>query len=87
TDLEFYEMRYSGRAAAYLRGFRAVYLGLLFNIMVMATVSLAAIKIGAAMLGLTPVESVIYAMTGTVIFSSIGGFRGVIFSDSVRIGK
>ncbi|MEG1979527.1 MAG: sodium:solute symporter family protein, partial [Victivallaceae bacterium] len=83
TDLEFYEMRYSGRAAAFLRGFRAVYLGLLFNIMVMATVSLAAIKIGAAMLGLTPVESVIYAMTGTVIFSSIGGFRGVIFSDFV----
>ena len=81
TDMEFYEIRYSGRAAGFLRGFRAVYLGLFFNVMTMGAVSLAAIKIGAAMLGLTPVQSVCYAMAATVLFTSIGGFRGVIFTD------
>ena len=45
TDLEFYEIRYSGKAASVVRGFRAVYLGLLFNCMIMATVNLAACKI------------------------------------------
>ncbi len=46
TDIEFYELRYSGKTAAFLRGFRALYLGLFFNVVIMATVSLAAIKIG-----------------------------------------
>ena len=81
TDMEFYEMRYSGKAAAFLRGFRAVYLGIFFNIMTIAAVSLAAVKIGGAMLGLTPVQSVFYAMLATVVFTSIGGFKGVIFTD------
>ena len=81
TDIEFYEIRYSGRAATFLRGFRALYLGLFFNVMTLAAVSLAAIKIGAAMLGLTPVQSVCYAMAATVLFTSIGGFRGVIVTD------
>src|SRR5210317_2512753 len=54
TDIEFYEIRYSGKAAAFLRGFRAIYLGVFFNIMIMAAVSLAAIKIGGVMLGLSP---------------------------------
>ena len=81
TDMEFYEIRYSGRAATFLRGFRAIYLGLFFNVMTLAAVSLAAIQIGAAMLGLTPGQSVCYAMAATVLFTSIGGFRGVIFTD------
>ena len=81
TDLEFYEIRYSGRAATFLRGFRAIYLGLFFNVVNMAAVSLAAIKIGAAMLGLTPVQSVCFAMAATVLFTSVGGFRGVVFTD------
>ncbi len=51
TDLEFYELRYSGRPAAFLRAFRAVYLGVFFNVMIMATVTLAAIKIGGVILG------------------------------------
>ena len=42
TDIEFYELRYSGKAAAFLRGFRALYLGLVFNVLVMGAVSLAA---------------------------------------------
>ena len=49
TDLEFYELRYGGKTASFLRGFRAIYLGLFFNVMIMATVCLAAIKIGNVM--------------------------------------
>lgn len=81
TDVEFYELRYSGKPAAFLRGFRAVYLGLFFNIMVMAGVSLAAMKIGATMFGLPPFQSVFWAMLVTVIFSTAGGFRGVLLTD------
>jgi SSS family solute:Na+ symporter len=83
TDIEFYELRYSGTPAALLRGFRAIYLGVLFNVMIMASVTLAAIKIGSVMLGLSPVESVASAMVVTVLFSTLGGFRGVILSDFV----
>ncbi|MFC1746235.1 sodium:solute symporter family protein [Candidatus Riflebacteria bacterium] len=83
TDLEFYEIRYSGSMAAFLRGFRAVYLGVFFNIAIMATVSLAAIKIGGIMLGLSPVHCVVWASLVTVIFSSMGGFRGVLLTDFV----
>ncbi len=81
TDIEFYEIRYSGKSAAFLRGFRALYLGVFFNIMIMASVSLAAIKIGGVMLGLSPLQCILSASVVTVIFSSIGGFRGVIFTD------
>lgn len=81
TDLEFYELRYSGRAAAFLRGFRAVYLGLIFNVLIIANVSLAAIKIGGVMLGLQPWQSILFAMIATVIFTSLGGFRGVLITD------
>jgi SSS family solute:Na+ symporter len=81
TDNEFYEMRYSGSSAAFLRGFRAVYLGVLFNIVIMASVTLAAIKIGGVMLGLSPAASVTAAMVVTVVFSTLGGFRGVIITD------
>ena len=81
TDLEFYELRYSGKAAQFLRGFRAVYLGVIFNILVMSVVTLAAIKIGGIMLGIQPWEVVIYAGTITVIFSAFGGFRGVVYTD------
>lgn len=81
TDLEFYEMRYSGKAAAFLRGFRALYLGVFFNVMIMATVSLAAIKIGGVMLGLEPWETILIASVVTVIYSSLGGLTGVIWTD------
>ncbi len=83
TDVEFYEIRYSGRMAAFLRGFRAIYLGVFFNIMIMAAVSLAAIKIGGVMLGLKPWESIVYAGLVTVFFSTAGGFKGVLLTDFV----
>jgi Na+/proline symporter len=81
TDLEFYELRYSGKEAAFLRGFRAIYLGVFFNIMIMASVCLAAIKIGGVMLGFSPVETVLVASVITVIYSSMGGLKGVIITD------
>ncbi|MGB1448840.1 MAG: sodium:solute symporter family protein [Flavobacteriaceae bacterium] len=81
TDLEFYELRYSGKEAAFLRGFRALYLGVFFNVMIMASVCLAAIKIGGVMLGFSPVETVLVASVITVIYSSLGGLKGVIVTD------
>ncbi len=83
TDIEFYELRYSGKAAAFLRGFRAVYLGVLLNILIMAAVSLAAIKIGHVLLNLTPLQTILIASVVTVIFSAAGGFRAVILTDFV----
>src|SRR5210317_109444 len=79
TDLEFYEKRYSGKAAAFLRGFRSVYLGLFFNVLIMGTVTLAAIKIGAVMLNLQPWQTVVGASIVVVIYSSLGGLKGVIW--------
>ena len=81
TDLEFYELRYSGKGAAFLRGFRAFYLGAVFNILIMASVCLAGIKIGGALLGLNPVETLLISCAITVIYSSIGGLRGIIITD------
>ncbi|MCE2771718.1 MAG: Na+:solute symporter [Saprospiraceae bacterium] len=81
TDLEFYELRYSGKPAAFLRGFRAIYLGVFFNVMIMATVSLAAIKIGAVMLDLKPVETLLITSIITVIYTSLGGLKGVVLTD------
>ncbi len=81
TDLEFYEIRYSGKMAAFLRGFRAIYLGFFFNIIVMASVSLAISKIGAVMLGWSAEKTLIIAMTITVIYSTLGGLRGILLTD------
>ena len=81
TDIEYYELRYGGKPAKFLRKFRAVYLGVIFNILAMSAVTLAAIKIGQIMLGLEPWETVIYAGLITVIFSAIGGFKGVVYTD------
>ena len=83
TDIEFYELRYGGKPAKFLRGFRAVYLGVIFNVMAMSAVTLAAIKIAQIMLGLTPLETIGYAGLVTVIFSTIGGFKGVVYTDFI----
>ena len=81
TDLGFYEIRYSGRPAAVLRGFRALYLGVFFNIMIMATVSLAAIKIGQVMFGLSPVMTLVCASAGVAVYATLGGLTGSIWAD------
>ena len=84
TDIEFYELRYSGKTAAFLRGFRALYLGVFFNIVVMALVTLAAIKIGRVMLGLSPLQTVSIAAVVTVFYSTLGGLRGVLITDFLQ---
>jgi len=81
TDLEFYELRYGGAPARFLRKFRAVYLGVIFNVITMSAVTLAAIKIGGIMLGLEPWQTVISAGLITVTFSALGGFKGVVYTD------
>ncbi len=86
TDLGFYEIRYSGKMAAFVRGFRALYLGVLFNILIMALVSLAMIKIGAVMLGWSPVKTLVIIMSLTAVYSTLGGFRGVLLTDFFQFG-
>jgi SSS family solute:Na+ symporter len=81
TDLEFYELRYGGKPASFLRKFRAVYLGVIFNVITMSAVNLAAIKIGGIMLGLEPWETIVGAGLITVAFSALGGFKGVVYTD------
>jgi SSS family solute:Na+ symporter len=81
TDLEFYELRYGGKYASFLRGFRALYLGIFFNCLIMGSVTLAAIKIGAVMLGLSPIVTVVGASLAVVLYASLGGIKGVIWAD------
>jgi Na+/proline symporter len=81
TDLEFYELRYSGGPAAFLRGFRAIYLGVFFNVMIMATVCLAGIKFGGVLLGLSPIQMIAITSIVVVFYTSLGGLRGVILTD------
>jgi len=83
TDIEFYEFRYGGAPARFLRKFRAIYLGVIFNVITMSAVTLAAIKIGGIMLGLEPWVTVVSAGLITVVFSALGGFKGVVYTDFV----
>jgi len=81
TDLEFYEMRYSGKAASFLRGFRAIYLGVIFNVITMAGVCYAGIKIGHVLLGLSPMQTLLIAGSVTTVYSLLGGLKGVLITD------
>ena len=81
TDNEFYELRYSGKMAEFLRVFRAIYLGFFFNIMVIASVSLAFIKITAVMLGVNPTHALIVAGTIIVFYASAGGLKSILWTD------
>ena len=84
TDLEFYELRYSGKAATFVRGFRAVYLGLFFNCVIMATVNLAAAKIANIVLGWPMHRTLMVAATITIFFASVSGLWGVLVTDSIQ---
>ncbi len=83
TDVEFYELRYSGKPAAFLRGFRALYLGVLFNVMIIGSVTLAATKISGILLGISPLTTVLVAGTVTVLYSASSGLAGVVVTDLV----
>lgn len=86
TDLGLYELRYGGKAASFLRGFRALYLGIFFNCLIMGTVTLAGIKIGSIMLGLEPWVIVLSISVIVVLYSSLGGIKGVIWADFFQFG-
>ncbi|MBL6865616.1 MAG: Na+:solute symporter [Flavobacteriales bacterium] len=84
TDIEFYELRYGGKPAAVLRGFRALYLGLVFNVLVMGTVSLAAIKLGGILMGWPGWLTLTITGVITLSYSALGGLRAVILTDMVQ---
>jgi len=84
TDLEFYEIRYSGTAASVVRGFRAIYLGLLFNCMIMATVNLAACKIAAVLFGLQRWQTLAFVGVLNVVFAAHSGLWGVLVIDMIQ---
>lgn len=86
TDLGLYELRYGGKAASFLRGFRALYLGIFFNCLIMGTVTLAAIKIGGIMLNLQPLTVVLIVSIVVIIYSSLGGIKGVVWTDFFQYG-
>ena len=81
TDLEFYEIRYSGKPAAIVRAFRAVYLGLFFNIVIMSTVNLAAAKIANVLLGWPMWQTLAVCAVMNIAFASIAGLWGVLITD------
>src|SRR5512145_1803295 len=84
TDLEFYEIRYSGKAASVVRGFRAVYLGLFFNCIIMATVNLAACKIAAILFGMPRWQTLLAVGLLNVLFAAHSGLWGVLVIDMIQ---
>jgi solute:Na+ symporter, SSS family len=86
TDLEFYELRYSGAPAKWVRGFRAIYLGLFFNIVIMATVNLAAAKISNVLLGWPMGRTLLICSLLNVAFAATSGLWGVLVTDFIQFG-
>jgi Na+/proline symporter len=84
TDLEFYELRYSGRAASWVRGFRAIYLGLFFNMIIMAAVTLAAVKIANVLLGWPMAQTLVVCGVINVLFAATSGLWGVLVTDCLQ---
>jgi len=84
TDLEFYELRYSGKAASFVRGFRSVYLGLFFNCMIMASVNLAACKIAGILFGLDRWQTLLAVGCLNVVFATHSGLWGVLVIDMIQ---
>ncbi len=84
TDLEFYELRYSGKMAGFLRGFRAIYLGVFFNIVTMAGVCLAGAKIANILLGISQEQTLIYSSIIVIFYSALGGLKGVLITDFIQ---
>lgn len=86
TDLEFYELRYSGAPATWVRGFRAVYLGLIFNVVIMASVNLAAAKIANVLLGWPMGQTLIVCGVLNIAFAATSGLWGVMATDFLQFG-
>ena len=84
TDLEFYELRYSGKAASFVRGFRAIYLGLFFNCVIIATVNLAVVKIASILFGWPREETLLFCAIVPIIFAATAGLWGVMVTDMIQ---
>ncbi|MGA7247065.1 MAG: sodium:solute symporter family protein, partial [Candidatus Cybelea sp.] len=84
TDLEFYELRYAGRAASFVRGFRAIYLGLFFNCWIIATVNLALVKIAGLLFGWPRAETLAISVVVPIIFAATAGLWGVMVTDLIQ---
>ncbi len=84
TDLEFYELRYSGRAASFVRGFRAIYLGLFFNCVIIASVNLAAVKIAGVLFGWPRLETLLVLAVVPIVFAATAGLWGVMVTDMIQ---
>ena len=84
TDLEFYEIRYSGKAASVVRGFRSIYLGLFFNCVIMASVNLAACKIANVLFGLDRWQTLLACGLLNVVFAAHSGLWGVLVIDMIQ---
>jgi SSS family solute:Na+ symporter len=84
TDLEFYELRYAGRAASFVRGFRAIYLGLFFNCWIIATVNLALVKIAGILFGWPRAETLAICVAVPIVFAATAGLWGVMVTDMIQ---
>jgi solute:Na+ symporter, SSS family len=84
TDLEFYELRYAGRAASFVRGFRAIYLGLFFNCWIIATVNLALVKIAGILFGWHRAETLLICAVVPIVFAATAGLWGVMVTDMIQ---
>lgn len=81
TDVEFAAIRYSGRAAHVLRAFRALYLGLPINAIIGGAVTLGMVKILKVTLGVGEVPAVLVCFAVTTLYTALGGFLGVLWTD------
>src|SRR5512138_2791723 len=84
TDLEFYEIRYSGKAASVVRGFRSLYLGLFFNCVILASVNLAACKIANVLFGMPRWQTLLVVGLLNVVFAAHSGLWGVLVIDMIQ---
>ena len=84
TDVEFAEIRYSGKPAAFLRGFRALYLGIAINLIIMGWVTRAMIKILTISLGISPFVAVGICFVITVAYAVAAGLWAVLWTDLIQ---
>ena len=84
TDVEFTELRYSGKPAAGLRVFRALYMALPINLIIMGWVNLAMITILRVVLGVDPLTGFVVMFAITMVYSVFSGLWGVVVTDFVQ---
>lgn len=81
TDVEFYELRYSGRPAVFLRALRGIYLGVILNLLVMGAVVLGGLKIGVVLFGCSSTTILVLTGVFSIVYVAFAGMRGAIYTD------